>query len=365
MALARAEHHHRARARPARLRAGRLRRRRAAPRDRDRARARHPAGGHPAGAVDVLGVGHAVERSPPRSRPHRARAADSNTDAAWAARQFDDMSGRRWRRGLPQVGAPVVRRAVDMRYLGQIHTVTVELPDTAMWDRAPRPVRRRAQARLRLRGGRRAGGADQPAPDPRGADRAEPPARAGAGGGGAGVGDAPRSTPGEPRVRPRIAWSSATTCGAGHVIEGPAAVEEAGTTTLVEAGDVLDRGEHGCLVISRWDRARRRDEHDDRRAGGSDHRRGDPRRVERGGRAHADHHDQDRLQPHHQREPGLRLRDLRRRRADDRPGRGPAGLPGPPRLSRSRRRSATAASRRSARATSSSTTTPTRATATT
>jgi len=35
----------------------------------------------------------------------------------------------------------------------------------------------------------------------------------------------------------------------GHVIEGPAAVEEAGTTTLLEPGDVLTVEEHGCLLI--------------------------------------------------------------------------------------------------------------------
>jgi N-methylhydantoinase A len=57
----------------------------------------------------------------------------ASTDSAWAARQFDDMNAEMVAR-LPQVGLPVVRRAVDMRYLGQIHTVTVELPDTAMWD---------------------------------------------------------------------------------------------------------------------------------------------------------------------------------------------------------------------------------------
>ena len=36
---------------------------------------------------------------------------------------------------------------------------------------------------------------------------------------------------------------------AGDVIEGPAAVEEAGTTTIIEPGDVLHVEDHGCLVI--------------------------------------------------------------------------------------------------------------------
>jgi N-methylhydantoinase A len=37
--------------------------------------------------------------------------------------------------------------------------------------------------------------------------------------------------------------------GAGHVIEGPAAIEEAGTTTLIEPGDVLTVEAHGALVV--------------------------------------------------------------------------------------------------------------------
>ena len=36
---------------------------------------------------------------------------------------------------------------------------------------------------------------------------------------------------------------------AGQVIAGPAAVEEAGTTAILDAGDVLTVEEHGCLVI--------------------------------------------------------------------------------------------------------------------
>jgi N-methylhydantoinase A len=35
----------------------------------------------------------------------------------------------------------------------------------------------------------------------------------------------------------------------GQSIEGPAAVEEAGTTTIVDAGDVLEVEAHGCLII--------------------------------------------------------------------------------------------------------------------
>ena len=37
--------------------------------------------------------------------------------------------------------------------------------------------------------------------------------------------------------------------GAGARIDGPAVVEEAGTTTVIEPGDVLTVEDHGCLVI--------------------------------------------------------------------------------------------------------------------
>lgn len=36
---------------------------------------------------------------------------------------------------------------------------------------------------------------------------------------------------------------------AGHAVDGPAAVEEAGTTTIIDSGDILRAEEHGCLVI--------------------------------------------------------------------------------------------------------------------
>jgi N-methylhydantoinase A/oxoprolinase/acetone carboxylase beta subunit len=36
---------------------------------------------------------------------------------------------------------------------------------------------------------------------------------------------------------------------AGHRIGGPAAVEEDGTTTIIDAGDALTVEPHGCLVI--------------------------------------------------------------------------------------------------------------------
>ena len=45
------------------------------------------------------------------------------------------------------------------------------------------------------------------------------------------------------------ASTSATISAPGDVIEGPAAIEEAGTTTIIEPGDRLPVEDHGCLVI--------------------------------------------------------------------------------------------------------------------
>jgi N-methylhydantoinase A len=171
----------------------------------------------------------------------------SSTDAAWAARQFADMEKEMAAR-LPQVGVPVVRRAVDMRYLGQIHTVTVEAPDPEVWDQL------RAQFDAAHKRAYGYAAADVPVelinlrltlvmPIERTELRA------------------PGRVREAPAVETRRIYSPATRTfaayrvvqrddlGAGHVIDGPAAVEEAGTTTLVEPGDVLTVEEHGCLVI--------------------------------------------------------------------------------------------------------------------
>jgi N-methylhydantoinase A len=171
----------------------------------------------------------------------------TSTDAAWAARQFDDMS-REMASRLPQVGVPVARRAVDMRYLGQIHTVTVELADTEMWDQL------RAQFDAAHKRAYGYAAADVPVelinlrltlvvP----IERSRLPVLARASG--------------DPAFETRRIYSPGAQTfttyrvvqrddlRAGHVIEGPAAVEEAGTTTLVEPGDVLTVEEHGCLLI--------------------------------------------------------------------------------------------------------------------
>ena len=67
---------------------------------------------------------------------------------------------RRWstrsRPSCPGAARPITLRAADLRYLGQEHTVTVEVAEVADWAGAARPLRRRARARLRLRRARRA-----------------------------------------------------------------------------------------------------------------------------------------------------------------------------------------------------------------
>ena len=48
------------------------------------------------------------------------------------------------------------------------------------------------------------------------------------------------------------AWSTECSSATGsrrHRIDRPAAVEEDGTTTIIDAGDVLTVEPHGCLVI--------------------------------------------------------------------------------------------------------------------
>jgi N-methylhydantoinase A len=170
------------------------------------------------------------------------------TDAVWAERQYAEMASE-MTAILPPVGTPLVRRGVDMRYRGQEHTVTVEVPDTAIWDGL------RAQfdaAHKRAYG--------YAAPDvevdltnlrltlviPLERSRLPRLARAGA--------EAPAgerrpiySTPARQVLDYRVVQRDDLR--AGHVIEGPAAVEEAGTTTVIEPGDVITVEDHGCLLI--------------------------------------------------------------------------------------------------------------------
>ncbi len=197
------------------------------------------------------------------------------TDAAWADRAFAEMAAevRGAAEGEPSeknpnspVGnsgtrnsadgnrgtriAAEERRAVDLRYLGQEHTVTVDVPDTALWDTlrsqfdaahkrvygyaAPEVEVELLNLRLTL---------VTPLEPPRlpvierAAERAP--------------------TPFEIRPIYSMVVQGEVKCsvfrrddlGVGDVVVGPAAVEEAGTTTVIEPGDVLRVEPHGCLVV--------------------------------------------------------------------------------------------------------------------
>ena len=122
--------HHRARPRRRRLHAGRLWRRRSAARGRGRARDRHPQRHRSERARRVLGVRHAVLGPALRLRAHPADAARGR-------------AVRRDRAGVPELEKQgraaiaatsvrphqiTVKRALDMRYVGQEHAVTVDLP---------------------------------------------------------------------------------------------------------------------------------------------------------------------------------------------------------------------------------------------
>ena len=188
-----------------------------------------------------------------------------HTDAAWAQARYVEMQGE-IAAILPGQGAPVTHRAVDMRYLGQEHTVTVALADLDDW---PNLRKQFDDAHERAYG--------YAAPDVEvqllnlrlaivyPIARPHLPARE-------------RRTSGTPSCATRTVFSMLA--GAtrefriyqredlrpGDTIEGPAAVEEPGTTTIVDTGDHLSVENHGCLIIQLSASEARGD------VGGSEHR---------------------------------------------------------------------------------------------
>jgi N-methylhydantoinase A len=170
------------------------------------------------------------------------------TDAAWAAARYAEMQ-REIDAILPGPGTPVTHRAADLRYLGQEHTVTVnvgKLEDWATLRREFDGAHERAYGyaapevevqliNLRLT-------VVYPIDRPRLASAER-----------RGSGAAPCTTrtiyssrmqePMEFRVVQRGDLR------AGDSIVGPAVIEESGTTTIVDAGDTMSVEAHGCLVI--------------------------------------------------------------------------------------------------------------------
>jgi N-methylhydantoinase A len=170
------------------------------------------------------------------------------TDAAWAETRYREMQ-REIESILPGVGVPLTHQAADLRYLGQEHTVTVPVESLGEWQ----ALRGRFDEAHR-----RAYGYAAPEVEvqllnlrltvvyplehprlPRLAHGREPVA------------------PFETRQIHSMRAQDSVECrvyqrdrlGAGHTVDGPAAVEEAGTTTIIDVGDVARVEEHGCLVV--------------------------------------------------------------------------------------------------------------------
>jgi len=170
------------------------------------------------------------------------------TDAAWAEARYEEMR-REIATILPGAGAPVLRRAADLRYLGQEHTVTIAVETLGDW--------------TKLRAGfdaahERAYGYAAPEVDVQllnlrlavvfPLDQPHLPTL-------------DHRTSGTPPFETRKIYSSLASDSieyrvyqrealrAGDQLKGPAAIEEPGTTTIIDATDTLSIENHGCLVI--------------------------------------------------------------------------------------------------------------------
>jgi N-methylhydantoinase A len=171
------------------------------------------------------------------------------TDAAWADARYAEME-REIASILPAVGAATRHRAADLRYLGQEHTVTVDVATLEEWP----TLRTRFDEAHRRAYGYAAPEVEVQLLNLRLAvvyplERPRLPALA------AGDGH-------PPAMETRKIYSTLTRdlleyrviarerLRAGDTLAGPAAVEEAGTTTLIEPGDELRVDGNACLVIT-------------------------------------------------------------------------------------------------------------------
>ena len=170
------------------------------------------------------------------------------TDGAWAEARYREME-REIESILPPVGTATHHRAADLRYLGQEHTVTVEVGSLADWA----SLRGRFDAAHQRAYGYAAADVEVQLLNLRLAvvyplPRAPLPILE------RGTGRAPAFETRkiystllrdvlEYRVFPRERLR------ARDVVEGPAAVEEAGTTTMLEPGDRCQVEANACLVI--------------------------------------------------------------------------------------------------------------------
>jgi N-methylhydantoinase A len=170
------------------------------------------------------------------------------TDGAWAEARYQEME-REIETILPPVGAATRHRAADLRYLGQEHTVTVEVGSLEAWA----SLRSRFDAAHQRAYGYAAPEVEVQLLNLRSAvvyPLERPPLPALERGAGRG-----------PAFETRKIYSSLLRDAleyrvyqrdrlrAGDVVEGPAAIEEAGTTTMLEPGDHLQIQANACLVI--------------------------------------------------------------------------------------------------------------------
>ncbi|HKZ04648.1 MAG TPA: hydantoinase/oxoprolinase family protein [Methylomirabilota bacterium] len=170
------------------------------------------------------------------------------TDAAWAEARYTEME-REIESILPAVGTATRHRAADLRYLGQEHTVTVEVERLADWA----GLRARFDAAHQRAYGYAAPDVEVQLLNLRLAvvyplERPRLPSLA--------AGDG-RTPAGETRkiystlTRDLLEYRvlARASLRAGDRVAGPAAIEEAGTTTLLEPGDELRVDGNACLAI--------------------------------------------------------------------------------------------------------------------
>ncbi|PYN78363.1 MAG: 5-oxoprolinase [Candidatus Rokuibacteriota bacterium] len=170
------------------------------------------------------------------------------TDAVWAEARYGEMQ-REIESILPGAGAPVVHRAADLRYLGQEHTVTIALAGLADWP----ALRTQFDAAHQRAYGYAAPDIEVQLLNLRLSvvfplDHPRLPTLA-------------RRTTGTPPFATCKIYS--TLAGdaieyrvfqresllPGDQLQGPAAIEESGTTTIIDAADTLSIEDHGCLMI--------------------------------------------------------------------------------------------------------------------
>jgi N-methylhydantoinase A len=170
------------------------------------------------------------------------------TDAEWAEARYREMQ-REIESILPPVGVSVMHRAADLRYLGQEHTVTVGVAGLAAWA----DLRQQFDAAHERAYGYAAPEVEVQLLNLRltvVCPLESPPLAA-----------VERATGAAPPFATRKIYSTLAQDAleyrvfqrdrlrAGDTIEGPAAIEEAGTTTVIDPGDVLRVEDHGCLAI--------------------------------------------------------------------------------------------------------------------